>query len=426
MAGGKTIVEKILGTRSNQDARAGDIVICNIDAVMGTDGSTPMAIDYFKEMNGNQVLNPEKVAFFADHYSPASNKKVAELHGKMKAFAKTWGCHYYGSGEGIGNQVMMEKGFVRPGDIVLGADSHSCTFGALNAFSCGIGSSDLATILISGNNWLKVPETIKVVLNGQLPDYLSAKDIILALIDEIRTDGANYQAIEFHGEAIKNMSMESRFVITNMVAELGAKGGIMMADDTTFEWLKDRNIEIGDPVYPDEDAKYIREIEIDVSRLSPLVALPHEVDKVVAVEKVKDVKVDMVFIGTCTNGRIEDFRVVAELLKDREISKDVELLITPSSREVYIKAMEEGLIQLFVSKGATIGIPGCGPCCGTGNGVPANGTNVVSTANRNFLGRMGNPESNIYLSSPAVAAASAIEGKIIHPKEVGKSYEIRG
>ncbi|RXT00619.1 3-isopropylmalate dehydratase large subunit [Ammoniphilus sp. CFH 90114] len=423
---GKTMIEKILSKHAGIDARAGDIVICEVDAVMGTDGSTPMAIDYFHEMQGHKVLNPEKVVFFADHYSPAPNQKTAELHQKMKRFSEQHGCQYYPTGEGIGNQVMMEKGFVHPGDIVLGADSHSCTFGALNAFACGIGSSDLAIIMISGKIWLKVPETIKVEIIGKMPSDLTAKDIAIALTREIGADGASYQTIEFHGNVIEEMTMESRFVLSNIVAEMGAKGGLMRADQTTYQWLSKRGIEHGESVDSDLDASYSRVVTLDVSKLSPQVALPHAVDYSVPIEEIQETKVDMVFIGTCTNGRMEDFREVAEILRDQELAPGVQLLIIPASREVFLQAMEEGLIQLFMQKGATIGTPGCGPCCGTGNGVPANGENIVSTANRNFIGRMGNPLANIYLASPAVAITAAIKGKIAHPREVGGSHEVRG
>lgn len=424
MSSGQTMIEKIFKSHSDNEVSAGKIAIVDVDSCMGTDGSTPMAIDYFKKMNGNKVVNAENVVFFADHYSPAPNQIVAELHSLMNKFSKEHGCNYFSTGKGIGNQVMMEKGFVHPGEIVLGADSHACTFGALNAFAFGIGSSDLATILISGKLWLKVPETIKIILSGEIPSYVSAKDIALFINKTIGEEGASYKTIEFHGEVIDQLSMDSRFILSNMTAELGAKGGIMKADSKTLEWLDERNIHHGKSIIPDDDAVYSEIIEINVNDLSPQVALPHKVDKVVSIESVSDVNVDMVFIGTCTNGRLEDYRIAAKLLKDNTISSNVQLLIVPSSEDVYLQALKEGLIEEFVSKGAMVSPPGCGSCAGTSGEIPADGMNIVSTANRNYIGRMGNPKASIYLASPQVAITAAITGKIVHPRKVDNYVQL--
>ena len=399
---GKTIAEKILSEKSGKDVQAGEIAIAQVDFCLAQDGTAPLAIDSFRKMEGKKVFDPEKVAFFIDHNAPSPQQNVSALHRLMRDFAREQGLpHFYDAGEGISHQLMIERGHVRPGDLIVGADSHTCTGGGLAAFACGVGSTDLAALLISGQLWFKVPQTIKVILKGNLPGGVYSKDVILYLIGERGADSATYKALEFSGEVMKNLSREALLTIFNMSVEMGAKTG-MMADSG---------------VKPDEDAQYSETWEYDISGLEPQVAKPHTVDNVSPLAEVEGTKIGEAFLGTCTNGRLEDLRIAAAIIKGKKINSQVRFIVAPASRKVYLEAIKEGIIEVLVKAGAVVVNPGCGPCVGTHQGVPGDGETVISTANRNFKGRMGNPRALIYLASPATVAASALEGKISDPRK---------
>jgi 3-isopropylmalate/(R)-2-methylmalate dehydratase large subunit len=413
----KTIAEKILSSKSGKDVRANDIVVANLDFVMGQDGTSPLAIKAFHEMQGIQVFDPSRIAMVVDHSAPSPLQGVSELHQQMRMFADEQGISFYDIGDGVCHQLLPEQGHVVPGDLVIGADSHTCTYGAINVFSTGVGSTDLAAGLISGKLWFKVPETLRFIVNGKLPKGVFSKDLILYLIGDVTADGATYMAAEYTGEAIEELSVESRFTISNMAIEMGAKCGLMQADEKTIAWVKQHSKKQFIPVNPDADAVYSRIEEYDVSNLEPQIAKPHTVDNVSPVSEVAGTPVQQGVIGTCTNGRIEDLRIAADILKGKKINKTCRLIVAPSSRQVMLQAIREGLLEIFVSSGAAVVTPGCGPCVGTHNGVPSDGENVISTANRNFKGRMGNNQAFIYLGSPAAVAASMLTGKITDPRE---------
>lgn len=417
---GQTIIEKILSSHSGQLAYAGDIVVARVDLVMGQDGTSPLAIRAFNDMDGKEVFDPDKVAMVIDHSSPSPIEGVSALHKIMREFSKQKGFRLYDIGEGVCHQLMPESGKVGPGKLVIGADSHTCTYGALNAFSTGVGSTDLAGGMISGKMWFKVPETIKFVFNGVLPPGVYAKDLILYLIGDVTADGATYKAAEYTGEAISALSIDARMTIANMAIEMGAKAGLMEADEKTFEWLSKYTSDEFVAVSPDADAVYVYVKEYDVSNLEPQVAMPHRVDNVTGITNLLGTPIQQAVIGTCTNGRLEDLRIAASILKGKKINPDVRLIVAPASRGIFLDAMNEGVIQTLVESGAAVVTPGCGPCVGTHNGVPSDGENVISTANRNFKGRMGNSNAQIYLASPAAVAAAALTGEITDPRELVK------
>ncbi len=413
---GKTIAEKILSNHSGRDAKAGDIVIADLDFMIGQDGTSGIAIDSFRKMQAKKVFDPSKIAIIIDHSSPSPNEGVSAIHKKIREFTKEQGITLYDIGCGVCHQLTPEQGHVVPGDLVIGADSHTCTYGAINVFSTGIGSTDLAAGMISGKLWFKVPETIKVNYNGKLPKGIYSKDLILDLIGKIGADGATYLALEVAGEAIDAMSVDARFTISNMAIECGAKAGLMQADSKVMEWVGLHSKKKPQPVAADKDAVYQQIIEIDAAKLEPQIARPHTVDNVCPVSEVIGTPLQQGYIGTCTNGRLEDFQVAAAILKGKKVSRDCRLIIAPSSREILLDMIKEGIYQTLLEAGAAAVTPGCGPCVGTHNGVPSDGENVISTANRNFKGRMGNPNAFIYLASPATVAASMLEGKITDPR----------
>ncbi len=414
---GKTIAEKILSTHSGVDAKAGQIVVCDIDFCMGQDGTTGIIIDSFNELGAKKIFDPEKFAVIIDHSSPSPNSGVSAVHKKIRDFTKKYGIRLYDIGEGVCHQLMPEQGLVVPGDLVMGADSHTCTYGAINVFSTGVGSTDLAICAASGKNWFKVPETIKFVCDGSLPKGVYAKDLMLYIIGDVTADGCTYKSAEFCGSTIDDLSIESRFTISNMAIEMGAKCGIMLWDKKTEEWVSKHSKKKQHPVFPDSDAVYADIKEYDFSDLSPQIARPHTVDNVWAVEEVEGLEIHQGLIGTCTNGRLEDFVIAAEILKGRKIKKGCRLIVAPSSKQVYLDMIKTGVLETLVNAGAAVVTPGCGPCVGTHNGVPSDGERVISTANRNFKGRMGNVNAEIYLGSPATVAASMIEGKIADPRK---------
>jgi 3-isopropylmalate/(R)-2-methylmalate dehydratase large subunit len=412
---GKTISEKILSAKSGHDARAGDVVVCRVDSAMGNDGSTPMALDYFEAMGGRQVLHPRRIVFALDHYAPAPSQKTTQLHQRMREFAARHGIEVWEIGAGIGHQLMVESGRVVPGSLALGADSHSVTYGALNAFATGIGSSDLAALMICGRIWLRVPATIQVRLHGQLPEGVFPKDIALALARELRADGATYQAIEFGGPGVAGLELEDRLVLSNMVVEMGAKNGVFPADQKTSAYLG----AAFEGVASDEDAIYTRAISLNLDDLLPQIALPHQVYQVTEIAEAAGTPVQMVYLGTCTGGRVSDFHQARDVLKaGGGVAPGVQLVVTPASRQVLETLTADGTLTDFIKMGAVIVTPGCGSCCGTCGAIPGDGVNVISTANRNFKGRMGNSNAAIYLASPASCAAAAVRGVISDPRDI--------
>jgi 3-isopropylmalate/(R)-2-methylmalate dehydratase large subunit len=414
---GKTIAEKILSAHAGTDARAGDIVVADVDFVMGQDGTSPLAIKALERMGVEKVFDPAKVALVIDHSSPSPLEGVSTLHTMMRDFGKRTGATVYDVGCGVCHQLVPEQGHVVPGDLVVGCDSHTCTYGALNVFSTGVGSTDGAAAMASGKLWFRVPETIRFTLNGTLSAGVFSKDVILHIAGLLGADGATYLAIEFDGPVIDALSVEARMTISNMAIEVGAKAGLMRADAKTLEWFDGRGRRTPAPVSPDADAVYAVTRTLDLSDLVPQVASPHSVDNVAPISEVEGTPVSQGFLGTCTNGRLEDLGIAAGILKGRKVDPDVRFIVAPASRQVYLDAMAAGHIQTLVEAGAAVVTPGCGPCVGTHNGVPSDGENVISTANRNFKGRMGNSNAFIYLASPATVAASVIEGCITDPRK---------
>ena len=422
----KTISEKILSAKSEQDAHAGDLVVCRVDCALGTDGSAPMAIDYFHAMGGKHVRDPQKIVFDLDHYAPAPSRATGLLHQRMREFAALHGILLWDVGEGIGHQLIVESGRALPGGLTVGADSHAVTYGALNTFATGIGSSDLAAILASGRMWLRIPESINVALTGRLQEGVYPKDVALALAGELGADGAIYQALEFSGPGVAALDLEDRLVLSNFAVEMGAKNGIFPVDDKTVEYLTGSLPERSpaatwQAVEPDPGAPYVREITLDLDALAPQLALPHQVDHVVKVQDARGTPVQMVYLGTCTGGRVRDFHQALAVLKTGGgVAAGVQLVVTPASRAVLETLSRDGTLAEFISMGAVIGTPGCGSCCGTCGAIPGDGINVISTANRNFKGRMGNSSSAIYLASPASCASAAVAGVITDPREVSR------
>ncbi len=413
----KTIAEKILSAHAGKDLKTGDFAICKVDFTFGQDGTSSIIIDRVKELG----LGGLKTDFcmVIDHSAPSPSEGVSKVHKKMRSFSQEFKTPLYDVGCGVCHQVIPESGEILPGDLVLGADSHTCTYGALGAFSTGVGSTDLSIALATGKNWFKVPETFKMVIKGKLPKGVFAKDIILHIITKIKAEGATYKAVEFCGPVIDKLNMDGRFTMSNMAVEMGAKAGFMPQDETTIAWLKPRvkgNRKIK-PVSADKDARYEQVFEFDISKLKPQVSRPHNVDSAVAAEELKSVKVSEAYLGTCTNARLSDLKVAASMLKSKKVSPSVKFIVAPSSREILLQAMKLGIIDTLIRSGAVVVSPGCGPCVGTHNGVLADGEIAISTANRNFKGRMGNPNAFIYLASPATVVASAIKGHIADPRE---------
>lgn len=405
----QTITEKILSQHAGKPVKAGDIAIVRVDGVMATDATAPFAIKAFRQMGGKKLWDSERVSLIIDHASPAPNETVANLHKLMREFSAEMGCRLYDIGEGICHQLMVENAHVKPGDLFLGADSHTPTYGALNAFGIGVGSTDLAATMLTGKTWLKVPKTIKITLNGQLKKGVTSKDLILFLVKELGVEGANYQAVEFTGETIQGMTLASRMAIANMSSEMGAKAGLV--DPTGLElWYPFA------PTFADKDAEYVRELTFDVSALRPQIAKPHSPENVVAIDKVLGTKVQYAFIGSCTNTRLEDLHAAAHVLNGKRLTS-TRLIIAPASKKVFNDALKDGTIQILSDAGATFITSGCGPCVGSHLGVPGDGEVVISSTNRNFQGRMGNPKALVYLGSPAVVAASALAGEIVEPEE---------
>jgi 3-isopropylmalate/(R)-2-methylmalate dehydratase large subunit len=414
----KTIAEKILSSHSGQDLKAGDFAVCDIDFCFGQDGTSGIIVDRFKALGIKEAFDRNKFAIVIDHSAPSPSMGVSAVHKKLREFAKEQGLLLYDIGCGVCHQVIPEMGHVLPGDLVLGADSHTCTYGALGALSTGVGSTDLAISLASGKNWFKVPESVKIIVRGRLPKGVYSKDIVLKVIGDLGADGATYKSVEFYGPAIERLSMDARFTICNMGVEMGAKFCVIPADAVTFGWLKSRGIKRGsNPQYADKDAVYSLVKEYDISKLVPQLAKPHTVDNNASIDELEGTHIDEAYLGTCTNGRLEDLDIAVKVLKNKKVCKDVRFIVAPASRSIYLEAVKKGLISALIESGASVVTPGCGPCVGTHNGVPSVGETVISSANRNFKGRMGNPEAFIYLASPATVVASALEGRIADPRK---------
>jgi 3-isopropylmalate/(R)-2-methylmalate dehydratase large subunit len=414
---GKTISEKILSEKSGRSVSAGDVAICEPDRLLGTDAATPMAVDYFDQMGSEVVVRPEGVLIALDHYAPPSSAATAAFHDRVRDFAGTHGLRVCGVGDGISHQLAAELGWVRPGDLVVGADSHTVTLGALNAFATGIGSSDLAAALACGQVWLRVPETFRVRLEGPLQPGVTSKDVALAVLRETAGRGVGYTALELDGSGVADMEIDERFVVSNLVVEMGAKAGIFRADEATRRYLSGRSTDDWLAVESDVDADFAGEMVIDIAGLSPLVALPHDPTNVVEIDAAVGEPIDMAFLGTCSGGRADDFRRALAILRTGGgPAAGVRLVVTPVSREVHDQLLEDGTLDALRSMGAVITVPGCGPCCGTSEPIPAPGTRVMSTANRNYQGRMGDATASIYLASPETCAASAAKGYITDPR----------
>jgi len=414
---GKTLAEKILSEKSGSDARAGSIVVVKVDLVFAQDTTGPLTVKQFQASQFDRLANPQKTAIFLDHAAPSPNYELSADHQLLRHFAQQTGCLIFDVGEGICHQIVAES-LAKSGDVIIGADSHTVTAGGLGAFATGMGSTDIAIAFGLGKTWLRVPESIKVILSGNFPDGVYAKDLILHLIGQIGANGATYKALEFSGDTVNTMSMSQRFTIANMAVEAGAKVGLFATDKTTQDYLASQGRGNHQLVLPDADAIYEQTININVANLEPTVAKPHSVDNTVPARELKGTKIQQVFIGTCTNGRLEDLAIAANILKGKKRHPETRLIVAPASRQVLLAAITAGYIQTLIEAEAIILPPGCGACLGLHQGVLGDGEFCLSTANRNFKGRMGNPEAFIYLGSPATAAATAITGEITDPREV--------
>jgi 3-isopropylmalate/(R)-2-methylmalate dehydratase large subunit len=415
---GKTLAEKILSLKSHGEAKAGDVVIADVDLAFVQDTTGPLTIKQFKESDFEGLAKPQQTVVFLDHAAPSPAQQLSNDHIFLRRFAAETGCSIYDVGEGICHQLVAEK-FASPGDVIVGADSHTVTAGALGAFATGMGSSDVAVALALGRTWFRVPESFLIELGAAFPRGVYAKDLILYLIGQIGVDGANYKALEFGGEALAKLTVSQRLTIANMAVEAGAKVGLFPADKITLEFLKEHGR--GDKyksLSADTGANYERVIPVNLGQLQPMLSLPHAVDNVRPVAQMQGMKIQQAFIGTCTNGRLEDLAVAAEILRGHKRHAGTRLLIAPASRQVLIQAMEKGYIESLIEAGAIILPPGCAACLGLHQGVLGDGEVCLSTANRNFKGRMGNPEAMVYLASPATAAASAMRGEITDPREM--------
>ena len=413
------ILEKILAKASGKDKVApGEIVEASVDVAMIHDLTGPLTIESFRKIGADKVWDSQRIVIILDHLVPANSVKSAELHKIVRSFAEEQKIEkFYDVGQGgVCHQVMPEKGHVRPGELIVGADSHTCTYGAFGAFATGIGSTEMAAVFTTGTLWFKVPKVIKVDITGRFQDLVTPKDLILNIIGQIKVDGAIYDGVEFAGPTVRNMSVDGRMVLCNMAVEMGAKTGIVEPDETTLNYVKSRTTRPFKPVKSDPGAAYKKVLDIDVVDMESQVSCPHSVDNVKPISEVDEVEVDQAFLGSCTNGRLEDLRLAAKLLEGRKVQKEVRMLVTPASQQVYLQALQEGLIRTFVEAGAYVCNPTCGPCLGGHLGLLAPEETCISSSNRNFIGRMGSPKAYVYLASPATVAASAITGKITDPR----------
>ncbi|MBN1034203.1 3-isopropylmalate dehydratase large subunit [Clostridium botulinum] len=418
---GMTMTQKILASHAGlESVKAGQLIEVNLDLVLGNDITTPVAINEFKKFGVDKVFNKSQIAIVPDHFTPNKDIKAAEQVKYVKEFSNKMGIeNFFEVGEmGIEHCLLPEKGLVVAGDVVIGADSHTCTYGALGAFSTGIGSTDMAAGMATGQTWFKVPSAIKFILKNKPAKWVSGKDIILHIIGMIGVDGALYKSMEFVGDGLNYLSMDDRFTMANMAIEAGGKNGIFPVDDKTVEYLKEHTEKKWKIYEADEDAEYDEVIEIDLSTLRPTVSFPHLPDNTRTIDNANGVNIDQVVIGSCTNGRISDLRIARGILKGKKVKKGIRCIVIPGTQKIYLQALEEGIIKDLIEAGAVVSTPTCGPCLGGHMGILAKGERCVSTTNRNFVGRMGHVESEVYLASPAVAAASALTGKITDPELV--------
>ena len=418
---GMTMTQKILAKHAGLDeVKAGQLIMADLDLVLGNDVTSPVAINEFNKAGFDGIFDRKKVTMVMDHFTPNKDIKAATLSKQCRDFCNKYDIeHFYDVGDmGIEHALLPEKGLVIPGDLVIGADSHTCTYGALGAFSTGVGSTDMCAGMATGKAWFKVPSAIKFNLTGKLNKYVCAKDVILHIIGMIGVDGALYKSIEFVGEGVRNLSVEDRLCMANMAIEAGGKNGIFEVDEKTIEYVKEKTDREFTVFTADEDAEYDEVYDIDLSTIKPTVAFPHLPENTRTFDEIDEVIIDQVVIGSCTNGRIEDLRAAAEILKGKRIAKNVRCIIIPATQKIWKMAMNEGLFDIFIDAGCVVSTPTCGPCLGGHMGILAKGERAVATTNRNFVGRMGHPESEVYLASPVVAAASAITGKISQPSEV--------
>jgi 3-isopropylmalate/(R)-2-methylmalate dehydratase large subunit len=416
---GMTMTQKILAKHAGLEmVKEGQLIWANLDLVLGNDVTTPVAIEEFEKLDKKFVFNQDKIALVPDHFTPNKDIKAAENCKRMRTFAyQNEIKNYFEIGEmGIEHALLPEKGLVVPGDVIIGADSHTCTYGALGAFSTGIGSTDMAAGMSIGKCWFKVPGAIKFNIVGKLNEHVSGKDVILHIIRQIGVDGARYLSMEFVGEGIKELTIDDRFTIANMAIEAGAKNGIFIVDDITLDYVKDHSKKEYEIFEADEDAKYQEEYTIDLSKIEPIVAFPHLPDNGKTFDEIGEVEIDQVVIGSCTNGRISDLRVAAKILDGKKVKKGMRVIVFPATQKIYLQAMKEGLMEIFINAGAIVSTPTCGPCLGGHMGILAEGERAIATTNRNFVGRMGHPKSEVYLASPAIAAATAITGIITDPR----------
>jgi 3-isopropylmalate/(R)-2-methylmalate dehydratase large subunit len=416
----KTFAEKVLSKASGKEASTGDIVTARIDLAMSHENSA-LVLKAFQEMGGKEIWDRSKVVMLFDHRVPANTVKAAEGHKAVREFAKASSIsNFYDLRAGVCHQVLPEKGHVLPGMLIVGTDSHTTTYGALGAFSTGIGASEMASVWATGELWLKVPDTLRLSLSGSMPRGTTAKDAILRVIGDLGADGADYQCVEFVGRVVDALSISGRMVLSNMSVEMGAKAGVCFPDAKTEEFLAARGKAMRGKITSDPGATVRETLEFDMSRLGPQVAKPHSVDNVVAVEEAAGIPIDQAFIGSCTNGRLEDLIEAERILRGRQASQQVRLIVAPASRDIYIEASERGILSSLARSGAVILNPGCGPCLGAHEGLLAPGERCISTTNRNFKGRMGSPEAEVYLASPATVAASALKGEIADPREADR------
>lgn len=416
---GLTLTQKILSDKAGYEVKPGDLIEIDVDMVLGNDVTSPVAIKEFLKIGVKNVFDREKIALVPDHFVPNKDIKSAEQVNIVRKFAREYGIvNFFEVGKmGIEHALLPEKGLVLPGDVVIGADSHTCTYGAITCFSTGIGSTDMACAMATGKAWFKVPEAIKFNLKGKLNKWVSGKDVILYIIGMIGVDGALYKSMEFTGD-ISSLSIDDRFTIANMAIEAGAKNGIFDYDEITEAYVKGRANRKYKVFKADEDAEYVKSYDIDLSKIKPQVAFPHLPENTKPIDEVGNIKVDQVVIGSCTNGRITDMEITYEVLKGKRVHPDVRLIIFPATQDIYLECVKRGYIEEFIKAGAAVSTPTCGPCLGGHMGILAKGERAISTTNRNFVGRMGHTESEVYLASPAVAAASAIKGYIASPEEV--------
>lgn len=413
---GRTIPEKILSQRAGQTLKAGDVAVCDIDLCFCHDGNSAAIIDAFRKLGAPRVFDSARCAMILDHAAPGPSIAVAAAHARMRDFARGCGIPVSDVGRGVCNQIIPEGGAITCGDLAIGAASNTCTLGALNIFAACMGPADLAVALACGKAWFRVPETIRVTVSGRPQPGVGAKDIILRILRQIGSRGAAYKAIEFGGDTIRGMSVDARMTITSMAVEAGAKTGLMEADEKVVAWLKNRSRKVPAPISPDPDARYAASLSLDASSIAPQVAVPHASDSAVDAGTLSGVAIDQAFLGSCTNGRLEDLEIASRIMKGARVHPGVRFIVAPASADVYLRAVKAGLIDILVSAGCAIVSPGCGPCAGSHNGVPADNEVLISTSGRNARGRMGNATAGVYLASPATVAASAIAGRIVDPR----------